>query len=99
MRSLGARMATTAALLGALLLGVGWLVVALLDAPVWFPMVFVVGFIWLQWAVAPWFIRRLVPAREVARDPSGTGYLSDEPVALLVARRARDAGVPLPRLG
>lgn len=99
MRSLGGRMAVTVGLLGALLLGIGWLVVVLLEAPLWFPMAFVIGFTVLQYAIAPWLIRWMVPAREIARNDSGDGYLSDELVASLVARRAQDAGVPLPRLG
>jgi Zn-dependent protease with chaperone function len=93
-------MAVTVGLLGALLLGVGWLVVALLDAPLWFPAGFAIGVTLLQYLVAPWFIRALIPAREVAR--ADGGYLpadGEARLAAIVARRAGDAGVPLPRLG
>ncbi|HEY3143296.1 MAG TPA: M48 family metalloprotease [Acidimicrobiales bacterium] len=84
-------------LLVGLLLGVGWALVALLGAPLWFPMAFAIGFVLLQYAVSPWFIRWLITAQELQR--SGDGYLGGHPLGDLVARRSRDAGVPLPRLG
>lgn len=90
MRSLTGRMVLAGGLLMGLLLGVGWAFVALFDAPLWFPMAFAIGFVLLQYAVAPWFIRLLIPAD--APDPA-------HPLSELVARRCRDAGIPMVRLG
>ena len=80
-----------------LLLVVGFAAVALIDAPVWFPMAFTIVIIGVQYAVNPLIIQWLVPATVVPR--SHTGYAYDHPVADIVARRCLDAGVPLPKLG
>lgn len=81
----------------ALALAVGELAVVFAHAPLWFPALFAIGLILLQFAVNPWIIQWLVPADVIAHD--GTRYLTEHPIGEAVARRARDAGVPLPTLG
>jgi len=81
----------------ALALAVGELAVVFAHAPLWFPALFAIGVILLQFAVNPWIIQWLVPADVIAHD--GTRYLTEHPLGEVVARRARDAGVPLPTLG
>lgn len=51
----------------------------------------------LEWAAAPAIVKWAIPARIVEHD--GTRYLTDEPIGEIVARRCRDAGVPLVTLG
>ena len=51
----------------------------------------------MQYPVNPWVIQWLVPALPVPHD--GQRYLTDHPLGEIVARRCRDAGVPLLRLG
>jgi Zn-dependent protease with chaperone function len=78
-------------------LGVGFLLVAFAGAPLWFPVVFTIALIGLQYAINPWVIERLVPAQVIDHD--GNRYLTDHPIGELVASRCRGAGVPLVRLG
>src|SRR5436305_1930146 len=80
----------------ALLLIVGVAAVIFAGAPVWFPAVFAIGMIGLQYAINPLIIQWLVPASIIDHD--GSRYLTDHPVGELVARRCRDAGVPLVKL-
>jgi Zn-dependent protease with chaperone function len=80
-----------------LLLAVGFLAVATVGAPVWFPVAFAVVVLVVQFAVNPSIIEWLVPAVIVAHDDDG--YALDHPVAGIVARRCREAGVPLVKLG
>src|SRR4051794_38434711 len=81
----------------ALVLLIGVAAVIFADAPVWFPAVFAIGIIGLQFAINPLIIRWLVPASVIAH--AGESYPPAHPVAELVARRCRDAGVPLVKLG
>ena len=81
----------------ALLMAVGFAAVAYAGAPLWFPVAFAIGLILLQYLINPFIIEWLVPAVLVAR--SGDGYATDHPVGELVARRCRDAGIPLVKLG
>jgi len=80
-----------------LLLAVGFAVVAVLGAPVWFPVAFAVVIIGIQYLVNPWIISWLVPATVIPDD--GTRYLTDHPLGAIVARRCAAAGVPLVTLG
>src|SRR3954447_16772574 len=80
-----------------LLLVVGFAVVIFLGAPLWFPIAFAVGMVLIQYAINPFIIQWLVPADVIPHD--GQRYLTDHPLGELVARRCRDAGVPLVRLG
>jgi Zn-dependent protease with chaperone function len=81
----------------ALVLAIGVAAVIWAGAPVWFPAVFAIGIIGLQYAINPLIIQWLVPATVI--DHNGQRYLTDHPVGELVARRCRDAGVPLVKLG
>src|SRR5947209_6552227 len=81
----------------ALVLIVGVAAVIFAGAPVWFPAVFAIGIIGVQFAINPLIIQWLVPASVIDHD--GSRYLTDHPVGELVARRCRDAGVPLVKLG
>src|SRR5438067_6569783 len=81
----------------ALLLIIGVAAVIFAGAPVWFPAVFAIAVIGLQYAINPLIIQWLVPASVIDHD--GQRYLSDPPGGELVARRCRDAGVPLVKLG
>src|SRR5438067_4137658 len=81
----------------ALLLIIGVAAVVFAGAPVWFPAVFALVFIGLQYAINPLIIQWLVPASVIEHD--GTRYLTDHPLGELVARRCRDAGIPLVKLG
>ncbi|HEV3352917.1 MAG TPA: M48 family metalloprotease [Acidimicrobiales bacterium] len=81
----------------ALVLIIGVAAVVFAGAPVWFPAVFAIGIIGLQFAINPLIIQWLVPASVIDHD--GQRYLTDHPVGELVARRCRDAGVPLVKLG
>src|SRR5439155_17734274 len=80
-----------------LLLAVGVAAVIWADAPVWFPAVFAIVFMLVQYAVNPLIIQWLVPARVIDHD--GERYLTDHAVGELVANRCRQAGVPLVKLG
>jgi Zn-dependent protease with chaperone function len=81
----------------ALLLGVGFAAVVFLDAPVWFPMAFAIAMVGVQFVVNPWIIQWLIPAAVIEHD--GTTYATDHPLGEIVARRCRQAGVPLVTLG
>src|SRR3954468_13278581 len=81
----------------ALVLIVGVAAVIWAGAPVWFPAVFAIVIIGVQFAINPLIIQWLVPAWVNAHD--GTRYLTNPPLGELVARRCRDAGIPLVRLG
>src|SRR4051794_27298748 len=80
-----------------LLLVVGYAVVAFAGGPLWFPVAFAVGILLLQYLINPFVIEWLVPAELIAR--TADGYATDHAVGELVARRCRDAGVPLVKLG
>jgi Zn-dependent protease with chaperone function len=80
-----------------LLLVVGFAVVAFLGAPLWFPVAFAVVMLGAQYLVNPLIIQWLVPATVIAHD--GERYLTDHPLGDIVARRCRDAGIPLVTLG
>jgi Zn-dependent protease with chaperone function len=81
----------------AIVLAVGVLLVIYTGAPVWFPAVFAIFVIGVQYAINPRIIEWLVPARIIEHD--GTGYLTDHPLGSLVAQRCHDSGIPLVRLG
>jgi Zn-dependent protease with chaperone function len=81
----------------ALLLGVGFLAVVFLDAPVWFPVAFALAIVALQYAINPRIIEWLIPATPVAH--ADGRYLTEHPVGRLLAERCRQAGVPLVKLG
>ncbi|HZQ85718.1 MAG TPA: M48 family metalloprotease [Acidimicrobiales bacterium] len=81
----------------ALLVGIGFAAVAFLGFPLWFPIAFAVVLLLVQYAVNPLIIQWLVPASVIERD--GHRYLTDHAVGELVARRCRDAGIPLVKLG
>ena len=81
----------------ALVLIIGVAAVVFAGAPVWFPAVFAIAVIGLQYAINPLIIQWLVPASVIDHD--GSKYLTDHPLGELVARRCRDAGVPLVKLG
>jgi Zn-dependent protease with chaperone function len=79
-----------------LLLAVGLAITLWAGGPLWFPPVFAIVLIGVQYAVNPFIIQWLVPASEIPHD--GTRYLTDHPLGEIVARRCRDAGVPLVKL-
>ncbi|MCA1846142.1 MAG: M48 family metalloprotease [Actinobacteria bacterium] len=79
------------------MLAVGFAAVAFLGAPVWFPMAFALALIGVQFAVNPLIIEWLVPGAVVPHD--GTTYATDHPVGEIVARRCRQAGIPMVKLG
>lgn len=80
-----------------LLIAAGFAAVGFLGAPLWFPVVLAIGMMLVQFAVNPLVIQWLVPAVPVSHD--GERYDTDHPVGEIVARRCREAGVPLVRLG
>jgi len=80
-----------------LLLAVGFAVVAVLGAPLWFPVAFAVAIIGIQYLVNPSIIAWLVPATVIPSD--GGRYATDHPLGEIVARRCADAGIPLVTLG
>src|SRR5436305_8014977 len=81
----------------ALVLIIGVAAVVFAGAPVWFPAVFALVFIGLQYAINPLIIQWLVPATVIDHD--GERYLTEHPLGALVAARCRQAGVPLVKLG
>src|SRR6266550_1137220 len=81
----------------ALLLAIGVAAVIWAGAPLWFPAVFAIVLIGVQFVVNPLIIQWLVPATVIDHD--GERYLTDHPLGALVAKRCRDAGVPLVKLG
>lgn len=80
-----------------LFLAVGFAITAVAGAPLWFPMAFAGAIVGVQYVVNPWLIQWLVPAGVIAHD--GTRYATDHALGELVARRCRDAGIPLVKLG
>jgi Zn-dependent protease with chaperone function len=80
-----------------LAIAVGFLLVVFAGAPLWFPAVFAIGLILLQYVINPRVIEWMVPAGVIDHD--GTRYLTEHPLGALVARRCHDAGVPLVKLG
>ena len=80
-----------------LVLAVGVAAVVVLGAPPWLPAIAAIVTVGLQYLVGPPLLRWLVPARGIPHD--GRTYATDDPIGPLVARRCRDAGVPLVRLG
>ncbi len=90
------RSATALGILLALLAAAG-AVLVYLGVPVWIPAVAAVVVLGLQYAVSPYLLQWLVPAAEIER--TADGYATDHVVGEIVARRCRDAGVPLVRLG
>jgi Zn-dependent protease with chaperone function len=80
-----------------LVLAVGFAAALYVGLPLWFPVAFAVVVLLAQYALNPLFIQWLVPASVIEHD--GTRYLTDDPIGELVARRCRDAGVPLVKLG
>lgn len=81
----------------ALVLAVGEAAVIFAGAPLWFPAALAIALVGLQFAINPWIIEHLVPADVIPND--GVRYLTEHPVGEAVARRCRDAGVPLVTLG
>jgi Zn-dependent protease with chaperone function len=79
-----------------LLIAAGFAAVGYLGAPLWFPVAFAVCMMLVQYAVNPRLIQWLVPAVVVPHD--GERYDTEHPVGAIVARRCREAGVPLVRL-
>src|SRR5437763_10786026 len=80
-----------------LLLAVGVAAVIWADAPVWFPAVFAIVFMLVQYAVNPLIIQWLVPARVIEHDEER--YVTDHAVGEIVGNRCHQAGVPLVKLG
>jgi Zn-dependent protease with chaperone function len=81
----------------ALVLAVGFAAVAAVDLPLWFPVALAVGILVLQYAINPLLIEWLVPATICGQE--GGRYLTEHPLGEIVARRCRDAGIPLVKLG
>jgi Zn-dependent protease with chaperone function len=79
------------------LLFVGGAMLVWLGTPVWVPVVLAVGLSLLQWAINPSILQWLVPADVIAAD--GDRYDTDHMLGEIVARRCREAGVPLVKLG
>ena len=84
--------------LGAILVIGGGVLVAM-GVPVWVPLVVSLLLIGLQYAINPALLQWLVPASLIPLTPDGDGYATDHPVGAIVARRCREAGIPLVRLG
>ena len=80
-----------------LLLAAGFAIVAVLGAPLWFPVVFAIVILAVQYLVNPRIITWLVPATVIPHD--GRRYATDHPLGEIVARRCAEAGVPLITLG
>ncbi|CAI7975444.1 heat shock protein HtpX [Frankia sp. Hr75.2] len=91
------RSAAALSALGGVLILAGWLLTVFTPVPVLVPVAVVTGLALLQYLVGPRVVEWLAPARELER--GADGYLSDEPVAAIVARQCRNAGIPLVRLG
>jgi Zn-dependent protease with chaperone function len=79
-----------------LLMAVGFAAVTTVGAPLWFPVALAVVVILVQYAVNPFVIEWLVPAVVVGHD--GERYSLDHPLCDSVARRCKDAGIPLVKL-
>ena len=84
------------AVLGALLLA--GVTIALAASVAIGPLIAIaVAFVLLEWAVAPAFVQWVMPAEIIPHDEKG--YQTTHPIGAIAARRCRDAGVPLVRLG
>ena len=79
------------------LLAAGGAVLLSLGAPLWLPIALAVVFVGGQWALSPYLVQWLIPATRV-RSVDGE-YFTGHPVGALLARRCREAGLPLVRLG
>ena len=79
-----------------LLMAVGFLAVATVGFPVWFPVVLAIVVIVVQYGVNPFIIEWLVPAVVVGHD--GERYALEHPLCESVARRCKQAGIPLVKL-
>src|SRR2546421_3074525 len=84
--------------LGAILVVAGGVVVAL-GVPVWIPAMASVLLIAMQYMVNPLLMQWLVPATRITVTPDGSGYETDHVLGAIVARRCREEGIPLVRLG
>lgn len=91
------RSALALGLLAALCAAGGAVLVAV-GVPVWVPAVLSLLIVVTQWALSPYLIQWLIPAREVPRREVG-GYEIDHVLGELVARRCTEAGVRQVRLG
>jgi len=79
-----------------LLMAVGFLAVATVGFPVWFPVVLAIVVIVVQYGINPFIIEWLVPAVVVGHD--GERYALEHPLCESVARRCKQAGIPLVKL-
>lgn len=82
-----------------LLLAVGVAFTWWSGAPPWFPAAFALVMLGVQFVVNPWIVQWLVPAEVVPLRSDGAGYATDHALGDIVARRCREAGVPLVKLG
>ncbi|MGY5884675.1 M48 family metalloprotease [Modestobacter lacusdianchii] len=81
----------------AVLLAAGVGALLLLGAPLWVPVVLAVVVVSAQYAVAPYLIQWLIPARRIAW--TGERYDTDLEVGAIVARRCAETGLKPVRLG
>ncbi|MDX6233357.1 MAG: hypothetical protein QOH68_2372 [Nocardioidaceae bacterium] len=81
----------------ALLVGAGYLAGHFVALPSWAPFAFALMVVLVQYAITPWLIERLVPARPILHN--GATYDTSHPLGAIVAARCRDAGIPLVTLG
>lgn len=79
-----------------LLMAVGFLAVATVGFPLWFPVVLAIVVILVQYGINPFIIEWLVPAVVVNHD--GERYALEHPLCESVARRCKQAGIPLVKL-
>jgi Zn-dependent protease with chaperone function len=84
--------------LGAVLVVVGAVLVSV-GVPAWAVAIMVLALIGVQYALDPALMQWLVPATIIPQTPDGTGYATTHPLGAIVARRCREAGIPLVRLG
>ncbi|HLI55623.1 MAG TPA: M48 family metalloprotease, partial [Actinomycetota bacterium] len=84
--------------LAAILVVTGGILVAL-GVAAWAVAVLAVAIVGLQYAVNPRLMQWLVPATIIPQLPDGSGYATAHPLGAIVARRCREAGIPLVRLG
>lgn len=79
------------------LLAAAGAVLVLLGVPVWVPAVASVVLLGIQYAVNPRLLEWLIPAQVIDREAQR--YQTEDRIGAMVARRCRDAGVPLVKLG
>lgn len=91
------RSVLTLGLLSALL-AAGGAVLVNAGVPVWIPCALSLLVVGGQWALSPYLIAWLIPARELPR-AAGGGYETDHVLGALAARRCTEAGVRQVRLG